>query len=137
MAVAETAGAADDQNAVVRMRQVGANDSSVMFYKVDDFAGTVNGLKPGDAGYDAATNAHAYQTDTGSTWVSGSGYGKYSEATLTHINANDLIAMKLSSGGSTFYAFADANEIVGGQHVAHLWSYGLNTWGWEDLYGGG
>ncbi|MFG1411773.1 Ig-like domain-containing protein [Xanthobacter sp. VTT E-85241] len=137
VAVAETAGAADDQNAVVRMRQVGANDSSVMFYKVDDFAGTVNGLKPGDAGYDAATNAHAYQTDTGSTWVSGSGYGKYSEATLTHINANDLIAMKLSSGGSTFYAFADANEIVGGQHVAHLWSYGLNTWGWEDLYGGG
>jgi len=21
--------------------------------------------------------------------------------------------------------------------VAHLWSYGLNTFGWEDLYGGG
>ncbi|MFG1428203.1 Ig-like domain-containing protein [Roseixanthobacter glucoisosaccharinicivorans] len=137
VAVAETAGGADDQNAVVRMRQVGANDSSVMFYKVDDFAGTVNGLKPGDAGYDAASSAHAYQTDTGSTWVSGGGYGKYSEATLTHINANDLIAMKLSSGGSTFYAFADANEIVNGQHVAHVWSYGLNTWGWEDLYGGG
>ncbi|OYX75959.1 MAG: hypothetical protein B7Y95_00600, partial [Rhizobiales bacterium 32-66-11] len=137
VAVAETAGAADDQNALVRIRQVGANDSSVMFYKVDDFAGTVNGLKPGDAGYDAATSAHAYQTATGSTWVSGGGYGKYSEATLTHINADDLIAMKLSSGGSTFYAFADANEIVNGQHVGHLWSYGLNTWGWEDLYGGG
>ncbi|MFG1422255.1 Ig-like domain-containing protein [Roseixanthobacter liquoris] len=137
VAVAETAGAANDQSAVIHMRQVGANASSVMFYKVDDFAGTVDGLKPGDAGYEAATNAHAYRTDTGSTWVSGGGYGKYSEATLTHINANDLIAMKLSSGGSTFYAFADANEVVGGQHVAHLWSYGLNTWGWEDLYGGG
>jgi hypothetical protein len=26
---------------------------------------------------------------------------------------------------------------VGGQHVGHLWSYGLNTWGWEDTKGGG
>ena len=21
--------------------------------------------------------------------------------------------------------------------VGHLWNYGLNTWGWEDTYGGG
>jgi hypothetical protein len=27
--------------------------------------------------------------------------------------------------------------VVGGQHVAHLWNYGLNTWGFEDTYGGG
>ena len=24
-----------------------------------------------------------------------------------------------------------------GQPVGHLWNYGLNTWGWEDTYGGG
>ena len=30
-----------------------------------------------------------------------------------------------------------ANEIVNGAPVGHLWNYGLNTWGWEDTYGGG
>ncbi|MEW6123394.1 MAG: DUF4114 domain-containing protein [Pseudomonadota bacterium] len=45
--------------------------------------------------------------------------------------------MRLTSNGQTFWAFASANEQVNGQDVAHLWSYGLNTWGWEDLYGGG
>ena len=23
------------------------------------------------------------------------------------------------------------------RHVGHLWNYGLNTWGWEDTFGGG
>ena len=49
----------------------------------------------------------------------------------------DYIAMKLTSNGQVFWAFASANESVNGAYVAHLWSYGLNTWGWEDLYGGG
>ena len=26
---------------------------------------------------------------------------------------------------------------MNGQPVGHLWNYGLNTWGWEDTYGGG
>jgi hypothetical protein len=26
---------------------------------------------------------------------------------------------------------------VNGQSVGHLWNYGLNTWGWEDTFGGG
>jgi hypothetical protein len=26
---------------------------------------------------------------------------------------------------------------VNGQPIGHLWSYGLNTWGWEDMFGGG
>lgn len=137
VAIAETAAAADDQTAMVRMRQSGTKDLSVMFYKVDDLSGTVGGFKPGEAGYDAASTAHAYKTDTGMTWVSGGGYGKYSEANLTDVDAGDLIAMKLSNGETTFYAFANANEVVNDAHVAHLWSYGLNTWGWEDLYGGG
>jgi hypothetical protein len=41
------------------------------------------------------------------------------------------------TSGNTYWAFAQANETVGGQHVGHLWSYGLNTWGWEDTYRGG
>ena len=39
--------------------------------------------------------------------------------------------------GNTFSGFAQANETVNGQHVGHLWNYGLNTWGWEDTPGGG
>lgn len=26
---------------------------------------------------------------------------------------------------------------MSGQHVGHLWNYGVNTWGWEDMNGGG
>ena len=38
---------------------------------------------------------------------------------------------------AVFFGFAEANEIVNGQHVGHLWNYGLNTWGFEDTWGGG
>ncbi|TCT02982.1 DUF4114 domain-containing protein [Aquabacter spiritensis] len=137
VAIAETALATDDQTAIMRMRQNGMNDVSVLFYEVDDFAGTVDGLAPGDAGYDAAATARAYQESGGATWIAGKGYGQYGEAELIDVDSGDLIAMILSNGTDTFYAFAQANEQVDGQSVAHLWSYGLNTWGWEDLYGGG
>ncbi len=137
VAVAETANGASDQTAIIRMRQAGAQDSSVTFYKVDDYSGTINGLKPGDPGYDLASLARAYHTADGGTSVTGAGMGEYSESAITHVNAGDLIAMRLTSGGHTYFAFADGNEVVDGQHVGHLWNYGLNTWGWEDLYGGG
>ena len=47
--------------------------------------------------------------------------------------------MKLTNDTShnTYWAFAQANESMGGQPVGHLWNYGLNTWGWEDQRGGG
>jgi len=32
---------------------------------------------------------------------------------------------------------SQANEQVEGAGVGHLWNYGANTWGWEDLHGGG
>ncbi|OYX10776.1 MAG: hypothetical protein B7Z15_13000, partial [Rhizobiales bacterium 32-66-8] len=51
VAVATTAGGADDQDVVVRMRQNGMNEVAVLFYEVDDFSGTINGLTPDDAGY--------------------------------------------------------------------------------------
>ncbi|MEP9375900.1 DUF4114 domain-containing protein [Aquabacter sp. CN5-332] len=137
VAVAETAGGADDQDVVVRLRQNGINDLSVMFYKVDDFNGTIGGLAPGQGGYDAATNASAYHLKTGGTWMDGGGYGIYGQSELVNVDAGDLIAMKISNGTDTFYAFTQANEQVGGQSVGHIWNYGLNTWGWEDLYGGG
>ncbi|MDE1567695.1 DUF4114 domain-containing protein [Aquabacter sp. P-9] len=137
VAMAQTVDQADDQTAVVRLRQNGMNESSVTFYKVDDYAGTIGGLAPGQAGYAEAAAARAYHTDSGTTAITGAGYGQYSQTEIVGVDSGDLIAMSLSSGGHTYWAFASANEQVSGASVAHLWSYGLNTWGWEDLYGGG
>ncbi|GGC79780.1 DUF4114 domain-containing protein [Chelatococcus reniformis] len=137
VAVAETAKGADDEDAIVRLRQNGENDQQVMFYRVDDYAGKIGDLSPGDPGYDIAALARAYQDETGEIWLQGGGYGEYTEAEITGVDAGSLIAMALKSAGHTYYAFAEANEEVDGAHVPHLWSYGLNTWGWEDLFGGG
>ena len=137
VAVAETVDALDGQQAVIRMRQVTTDKLAVKFYQVDDFAGTIDGLAPGDPGYSAAADARAYATTSGATSIKGPGYGKYGEAILVGVDAGDLIAMKLTQGKKTFWAFASANETVDGASVGHLWNYGLNTWGWESSHGGG
>jgi hypothetical protein len=139
VAVAETAGGHDDQTAIVRIRQNGEDDLSLTLYRVDDLNGAIGGLHPGDAGYEAALHARAYHTTTGDTDIRGPGYGDFTEVALQHVNAGDLIAMELTNHthGDTYSAFAQANEVVNGQPVGHLWSYGLNTWGWEDTKGGG
>ena len=139
VAIAETADGASDQTAIVRLRQDGTDTLSVTFYRVDDLNGTINGLHPGDAGYQAALQGRAYQAASGGTSIGGPGYGNYEQTTLSHVNAGDLVAMQLTnnSSGNSYLGFAQANEVVNGQHVAHLWNYGLNTWGWEDTYGGG
>jgi hypothetical protein len=140
--VAETAGAADNQQAVVRMRQNGEDSLSLTFYRVDDFNGSISGLNPGEAGYAAAVQGRAYQVVSGSTTgasLAGPGYGTYAQAMLQGVDAGDYVAMSLvnQSSGTTYWAFSQANESVGGQSVGHLWNYGLNTWGWEDTKGGG
>ena len=139
VAVAETAGAQNDQLAIVRIRQNGEDSLSLSFYRVDDLNGTIDGLHPGEAGYAAALQGRTYQTTAGGTSINGPGYGNYTQTALQHVNAGDLVAMQLvnNSTGGTYSAFAEANEVVNGQHVGHLWNYGLNTWGWEDLAGGG
>ncbi len=139
VAVAETAGGADDVNVVVRMRQVAGADLSLMLYKVDDYNGTIAGLAPDQAGYAAAAAARAYAVMGGGTIITGPGDGNAGQAQITGVDAGDLIAMQLTNitNGDTFWAFSQANEMVGGEHIAHLWNYGANTWGWEDLAGGG
>jgi hypothetical protein len=139
VAVAETADGGSNEIAIVRLRQDGQDNLSLTFYRVDDLNGTINGLHPGDAGYQAALQARAYQMSSGSTSVVGPGYGNYEQADLLHVNAGDLIAMQLTNNthGNTYLGFAQANETVHGQPVGHLWNYGLNTWGWEDTFGGG
>lgn len=139
IAVAETAGGLDDQMAVVRVRQNGQDSTTLTFYQVDDYAGTINGLAPGQAGYIQAAQATTYQLASGGTALAGPGYGNYAQTMLLDVDAGDLIAMALvnQSAGTLYWGFAQANETVAGQQVGHLWSYGLNTWGWEDVWGGG
>lgn len=139
VAVAETAGGADDQTAVVRLRQNGEDTLSLGLFRVDDLFGTVDGLAPGAAGYAAAVQGRAYTTSSGTTSLDGPGYGGYAQFILTDVDAGDLIAFRLTDGtsGNVFWGFAQANETVNGQPVGHLWSYGLNTWGFEDQLGGG
>lgn len=139
VAVAETAGGRDDATAIVRLRQNGEDSLSLTFYRVDDLSGSIAGLRPGDAGYAAAAQARAYHLVGGGTSINGPGYGEFLQTGLTNIDAGDLVAMKLVNhkSGDTFWGFSQGNEVVAGEHVGHLWSYGLNTWGWEDLRGGG
>ena len=139
VAVAETAGGLDDQTAIVRLRQNGEDKLSLQLYRVDDLDGTIGTLHPGDAGYEAAAAARAYATSAGGRTIDGPGYGNYAQAALLHVNAGDLIAMKLTnaSSGTVFWAFSQANESTANGPVGHLWNYGLNAWGWEDTRGGG
>jgi hypothetical protein len=71
--------------------------------------------------------------------MGGPGYGNFEQGALLHVNGGDKVAMMLTdnSTGTTYWAFAQGNESFAGQKVGHLWNYGLNTWGWEDTYGGG
>ncbi len=139
VAVAETANHADDVNVVVRMRQVAGADLSLMLYKVDDYNGTINGVAPDQAGYAALAAGRAYTVQGGGTTIAGPGDGNAGQAQITGVDAGDLIAMQLTNvtNNDTFWAFSQANEVVNGEHIAHLWNYGANTWGWEDLRGGG
>lgn len=135
VAIAETAGGADDQSAIVRIRQNGQDTLAIRFYKVDDLGGTIDGLAPGSAGYAAAAAARAYEVMSGGTIVNGPGYGNYGQAELKHVDAGDIVAMQLinASHGDAYWGFSQANPDA----IGHLWNYGANTWGWEDTRGGG
>jgi hypothetical protein len=139
VAVADTAGGANDVTAIVRLRQNGENNLKLSFYKVDDLAGTVDGKHPGEVGYEAAAAARSYQLSSGGTEVNGPGYGNYGQTGILKVDAGDIIAMKLvnTTTGAHYWGFAHANEQADGRAVGHLWNYGLNTWGWEDQHGGG
>lgn len=137
--VAETVEATGN-TAIVRLRDNGRADLSLMFYKVDDFNGTVAGIAPGEAGYAQAAADNAYQLGNGSTTVNSPRHGQYKELQMLDVAAGDLIAMQLvnNSAGRTFYGFSQANDPVRkGPVVNHLINYGLNTFGWEESAQGG
>jgi hypothetical protein len=137
VSIAQTVGGANNEHAVVRLRQGGENSLQLTVYKVDDLGGTIDGKAPGHADYAASVGGRAYQTIDGHSAISGPGYGQFGEVVLKGVNANDIIAMRLDnlSTGAFYWAFANANEKVNGQPAVHMINQGLNTWGWEDTYG--
>lgn len=142
VAIAETPGDSDGQDVILRLRQNGGADSTLMVYRVDDLLGTVDGIRPGEAGYEDAALDTAYVVAGGDIIISGPGFGNYAEVVIQGVDDGDILAMRLTAafedGIHTYWAFAEGNESVGDDGpVTHLWSYGLNTWGWEDQSGGG
>ena len=135
VAVAETAGGANDQNAIVRVRQNGEDRLSVSFYRVDDLGGAIGAVTPGDANYAAATATRLYGLQGGGTEMAGPGYGLFAQAQIVDVDAGHLVALRLTNhtSGQTYFGFAQAN----GDKTVHLVNYGMNTWGFEDLHGGG
>lgn len=137
VAVAETEHARDDMDFTVNMRQLTGGKLKLQVYKVDDFSGTIDGIAPGEKGYAAAAEAHAYHTVAGKTKVMAPGNGAFASHEFVGADAGDLIAMRLFTHGKVYYGFEAANESVDGEKTSHLWNYGRNTWGFEAADGGG
>ncbi len=138
VAVAETAMGANDVEAVVRLRQMGMDATSLTIYRVDDLTGAIGGLRPGDAGYATAAASRAYEVVGGGTSIAGPGFGHYGSALIKGVDDGDFLAMVMTnvSKGTQLWGFSAANPRVDGVAPEQVWNYGLNTWGFEDGLGG-
>lgn len=133
VAVAETIDTPDYHKAIVNLRQGTTDKLSITFYHVDKLDGSIGNLKPGDNGYAAAALKNAYHTAADATSIAGPGDGQFEQIQLKDMNYGDIVAMKLTdeTSGKAYWGFSQQNDLVNGQHETHLWSYGLNTWGWD------
>ncbi len=120
--------AADGAEADVRLRQTGEDPLAVAFYRVDDHLGTVDGIAPGEAGYAAAAAARRYDTASGERWIDGAGDGLFSADAILGVDRGDILAMAFRNGGEVAFVFPAAGEAP---RAAPVWSYGLDTWGFE------
>jgi hypothetical protein len=63
--VAETAAGQNDQTAIAQLRRDGQDNLLLTFYRVDELSGTINGLHPGDPGYQAAVRGRTFHFSSG------------------------------------------------------------------------
>jgi hypothetical protein len=119
-------------------REAAYNDF-VGFYKVDDVSGSVGGLKPGDAGYaQAALKARAGGIDL---QVANQGTGMFADKQLTggaiwapFLIVNGTVDEVLNGKtNQVYFNYLGANS----DKVDHVRLLGNNTFGFEDLSGGG
>ena len=135
VAIAQTAGGLDDQNAVVRIRQNGGDDAQIEIYKVDDLNGTIilNGgtaVTPGQSGYLAAAAGRNYQLASGGTVINGPGWGNFTQVEITGVDQGDYLALKYTNvtTNDVYWAFSQGNA----GNTTAIYSYGLNIWGYDD-----
>ena len=135
LAVAETYGGQNDTDAIVRIRQDSADTDTLAFYRVDDLDGTIGGIAPGQPGYAAAAAARGYSFAGGAQSVTGPGDGAFLQTDITGVNNGDIIAFQTTdqTTGTTSWGLASQN--AGGANA--LWSYGADTWGFDDGSAGG
>ncbi len=134
VAIAQTAAGADDQEAVVRIRQNGGDQTQLEIYRVDDLNGGIDTgsgvVLPGQAGYAAAAAARDYQLVGGGTVIDAPGQTNFLQVEIADVDQGDIVALKYTNvtTGEVYWAFSQGNT---GQASA-IFAYGLNTWGFED-----
>jgi Domain of unknown function (DUF4114) len=132
--------AGQDVQATFTMKREAAYNDSVSFYKIDDAAGTVTSfsgetLRPGDSGYVQAALANVIsglnlavnnsQTVTVDKTLQGGSL--YAPILMTNVTASR------PTGDHVFTAFSLGNA----DRTDHVRLLGGNTFGFEDLMGGG
>ncbi len=134
VAIAQTAGGADDQEVVVRIRQNGGDATQLEIYKVDDLNGGIDTgtgiVLPGQAGYTAAAAARDYNLVGGGTVIDAPGQKNFLQVEIAGVDQGDIVALKYTNvtTGEIYWGFSQGNT---GQASA-IFAYGLNTWGFED-----
>lgn len=118
-----------------------AYDNVFGFYQIEDIQGSVVDsltgklIRVGEAGYAQAAIRNSQQHGmtmndqgvlTGSTFAGGKFYAPY-------LIANGTVDAGLKGDVSVYFSFIGANS----DHTDHFLSLGNNTWGVEDLAGGG
>ncbi|NEO96806.1 MAG: DUF4114 domain-containing protein [Moorea sp. SIO3G5] len=109
-------------------------NNTVGWYVVDDFTGTVNGINVGDAGY--AQAALSNQVDLSAGVSGGVLLAPFliSDGTAAEFLANNPSnADQEDSDLNAYFAYVGANP----DGVDHVRLLGDNTFGFEDLFGGG
>ena len=137
--LADIPGAPADQNAILRIRQNGSDEAQLEVYRVDDLNGTImvngNAVTPGQSGYLSAAAGRDYQLQGGGTVIDGPGWGHFKQIEIMGVNQGDYVALKYTNvtTNDVYWAFSQGN--AGG--VTAIYSYGLNTWGYDDrpVYG--
>ena len=116
-----------------------AYNNFVGLYKVDDVSGSIGGLKPGDAGYaQAAVKARVGGIDL---QVANQGTATFTDKQLTggailapFLIVNGTVDQVLNGQtNQVYFNYLGANP----DKVDHIRLLGNNTFGFEDIFGGG
>ncbi|NJO20595.1 MAG: choice-of-anchor D domain-containing protein, partial [Spirulinaceae cyanobacterium RM2_2_10] len=143
--ILDLSGVSGNANASFTVYREAVFSNFVGFYRIDDLSGTVGGIAPGQSGYaQAAINARVSAIElsvsnqglaTASAGLSGSAF--YAPFILVQAGVNQFLEENpdnfAGAGPQAYFVFQGANP----DGVDHIRLLGDNTFGFEDLPGGG